>query len=119
MSKTILVVEDEESIREIVSTILGRAGFQVFSAADPTEAARIWSDKRSSIDALVTDLALPVCTGAEMAREFLAYKPNLPVIFLTGSDRLIAIESADLVPHKAILQKPFTKDQLLDALLDV
>src|SRR3954468_19992949 len=113
---TILVVDDEEPIRKLVVRILTRKGFTVFQAADPQEAWKIWSRDREKIDLLFTDVILPMMSGPELASEFKRMRPELKVVFVTGSCRLAVAETLDLISDKSFLEKPFTSAQLLDAI---
>jgi two-component system cell cycle sensor histidine kinase/response regulator CckA len=115
-SKTILVVDDEEPIRKLVVKVLLRKGFHVLQASDPKEAWKIWIRDREKIDLLFTDVILPMMSGPELASEFRRMRPELKVVFVTGSCRLAVAETMDLIPHKSFLEKPFTSAQLLDAI---
>jgi two-component system cell cycle sensor histidine kinase/response regulator CckA len=113
---TILVVDDEEPIRKLVVRILSSRGFTVLQAADPQEAWKIWSRDREKIDLLFTDVILPMMSGPEMASEFKRMRPELKVVFVTGSCRLAVTETMDLISDQSFLEKPFTPTQLLETI---
>src|SRR5262245_32027775 len=110
-SKTILVVDDEEPIRKLVTQVLRAEGYSVFEAADPEQAWKIWSRYRSSIDVLFTDVILPMMNGPELARELSAMRPDLKVVFTTGSSQIAVRETMDLVGHKRFLEKPYSSKE--------
>jgi two-component system, cell cycle sensor histidine kinase and response regulator CckA len=114
-NKTILIVDDEEPLRRLTSTVLKGSGYTVLEAGDPTEAWRIWCRDREKIDLLFTDVIMPMMSGPEMAREFALMRPGLKIIFTTGSTRLLIRETMDLIPHKRFLEKPYTPRELKDA----
>jgi two-component system, cell cycle sensor histidine kinase and response regulator CckA len=70
--RTVLVVEDEESLRKLATSVLKRAGYRVLEASDPEEAAQLWRSEFSSIDLLFTDILMPCLSGPELARELVA-----------------------------------------------
>ena len=98
-AETILVVEDEENVRRLVTETLGRSGYQVFDAADSTGARRLATGPRH-IDLLITDIVLPRFGGRELAAELTAARPQMRVLYMSGYDML-----QEGLPF---LQKPFT-----------
>src|ERR1051325_6214998 len=90
---SILIVEDEELLRQITTTILERAGFHVFAACNADEAAEIWHREHSSIYVLLADILIPGRTGAELATEFRKTHLALRIIFTSGSDRKSVVET--------------------------
>jgi two-component system, cell cycle sensor histidine kinase and response regulator CckA len=115
-AKTILVVDDEDPIRKLTTKVLKQAGYSVLEARDPTEAWRIWCRDRESIDLLFTDIIMPMMSGPELAREFSLMRPNLKIVFATGSSRMVVRETMDLIAHKRFLEKPYTPKELKDAI---
>jgi twitching motility two-component system response regulator PilH len=112
---TILLVEDDRSIRRYLEVILSRAGFKVITAADGLEAMKV--ALASSIDAVVTDAVMPHLNGYELCR-FLRRHPKfscLPVILLSG------LERADSAPDDdsradVYLAKPVRPEELTSSL---
>jgi CheY-like chemotaxis protein len=113
--KTILVVEDEEPTRKLIVTSLKAAGYDVLEASDPTEAARVFGADLFLVDVLFTDVYMPTMTGPEFARELMTMRPDLRVVFATGSNLDVIKETMELVPHKRFLQKPYSVEQLREA----
>jgi signal transduction histidine kinase/ActR/RegA family two-component response regulator len=119
--ETVLVVEDEPSLREMLVTILDRFGFAVRDAANADDALAIVSEDPSAIDLIVTDVMLRGEGGHEMAASLQAVKPGARILFVSGYSRDSLAERGILVPEDAFLEKPFTPAQLaaqVRALLD-
>lgn len=111
-ARTILVVEDEAAIRQLVVRVLERAGYRVLSAGDPSEALRILAEE-PAVELLLTDLMLPQMSGKELAGRAQAMQPNLRVVLMSG----YADEQMELdVPY---LEKPFTPKELLTKLAEL
>lgn len=108
---TILLVEDDRSIRRYLEVILSRAGFKVITAADGLEAMKV--ALASSIDAVVTDAVMPNLNGYELTR-FLRRHPklsSLPVILLSGLQPADSAPDADSRPD-IYLAKPVRPEEL-------
>jgi len=111
---TILLVEDEEMLREFVSTALSSLGYQVLSAANGHEALEIWATRRHEIDLLLTDVVMPESiSGRELAHTLMIDKPDLKIIFTSGySAELIGPEFERDKGH-GFLAKPYLTDHLV------
>ena len=115
MRGTILLVEDDRSIRRYLEVILSRAGYKVLTAADGLEAMK--TALASRIDAVVTDAVMPHLNGYELCR-FLRRHPKLsclPVILLSGLDRADAAPDADSRAD-IYLAKPVRPEELTGSL---
>jgi DNA-binding response OmpR family regulator len=104
-TKTILVVDDEEAIRGLVTLILRQEGYAVLEAADGEGAESIHRRHRGKIDLLLTDVSLPGPNGPELAAVLRRSEPDLNVLFMSGSP-----EAEAFTPF---LQKPFSVAELL------
>ena len=104
--KTILLVEDNEAVRQLLRRVLSADGYQVVEAGDGRQALGILAQD-TRIDLLLTDVVMPGPTGFEVASHFIAAR-NVPVLFISG----YAQERPDI--PGPILQKPFTPSALLD-----
>jgi CheY-like chemotaxis protein len=114
---TILLVEDELAIREVVHSYLTNLGYTVLPAADPAEALRVAKAYEREIHLLLTDVIMPGMTGYKLAAEL--DLPELKVLYMSGySDRTIspADEPGQDVPF---LQKPFALSTLARTIHDV
>lgn len=113
--KTILVIEDEATIREVVGRVLERTGFQVLLAEDATQASQSARSHEGPIHLLLSDINLPGLTGGEFAAFLKTLRPGLKVLYMSGAPQ-DPVAMLDLRNHTAgFLQKPFDPDQLLRA----
>jgi DNA-binding response OmpR family regulator len=106
---TILVVDDERTVRSFLYTCLDRAGYVVLAASDGQEALEICRHSRRRIDLIVTDLDMPRMTGTELANLV-----EMPVLFISGSASLNLSDLQITSPHRRdLLHKPFRAGELL------
>jgi two-component system, cell cycle sensor histidine kinase and response regulator CckA len=111
-SRTVLVVEDEAPVRQLVTSTLQRAGYSVLSAEDATSAMARLRGHGAPIDLLLTDVIMPGRNGRELARDAQEFQPGLPVLFMSGyADRTFGPEGPGGLGD-AFLQKPFGLDVL-------
>jgi DNA-binding response OmpR family regulator len=103
--KTILVVDDEEATRGLITLILRQEGYAVLEAADCEDAEKIHRRHHGRIDLLLTDVSLPGPNGPELAAALRESVPDLPVIFMSGMP-----EAEQYTPF---LQKPFDVTELV------
>jgi diguanylate cyclase (GGDEF)-like protein len=106
---TVLVVDDEHSLRVATHRILAGQGHNVLHAATASEALRICSEQRGTIDLVVTDIFLTDWRGHELAVRLREMQPNLKFLFVSGDPK-----GRDLVNNAPFLAKPFSKQQLID-----
>ncbi len=120
-SETILLVEDDTGVRELVRHELVKIGYQVIEAKNGVEACLSATQQSYHVDLLLTDVVMPGMNGRELAQHLSVIKPNLRVLFMSGYLDDICVNSG-MDPHRTtFLQKPFTPDLLLRtvrALLD-
>ena len=106
--ETVLVVEDESIVRELVCDVLIEQGYNVLCAADGLEALRISKKFDGHIHLLITDVIMPFMNGPELAEQLSALRPETKILFVTGySDNDIG-DHGVLDPSIELLQKPFT-----------
>ena len=112
-SETLLVVEDEEAVRSLVTRALRSHGFQV-READGAEAAMKIIERHGPPDLLVTDVVMPITSGPEFVGRLREAHPELRVLYISGyaQDKLDELLRLSDVP---LLEKPFTMDALLAA----
>ena len=108
---TILLVDDEDGIRQLLCDALVAAGYDVLQASDGAEALRLATDHRGEIDVLVTDVIMPHLNGLELARQLSAKRPEVKVVFISGHIEAQILLGAD--PGLVILRKPFRTEFLL------
>jgi signal transduction histidine kinase len=110
---TVLVAEDEESVRMLVETVLTTAGFRVFTAASGADAAAMLHSIDQPIDLLITDIIMPGMIGPDLARLVLQKSAQTRVLYITGYATHSAVPAGFLQDDDALLQKPFLPEQLL------
>ncbi|MDB5103193.1 MAG: hypothetical protein JWP91_882 [Fibrobacteres bacterium] len=108
--ESILLVEDNSELRELVSLFLTSGGYRVQAVGRPGEAERLWKTEKDSFDLLITDMVMPEKSGKELSKSLLAMKPGLKTLFISGYS-----PSRSGFGEWGFLQKPFTRNELLDA----
>ena len=111
-SETILVVEDDEPVRELAGRVLRRFGYQVLMAGNAAEAEVVFTRHAEQIELLLTDIMMPVTTGIELAGRLKALKPGLPVVFMSGYSEDVFGSRGPLDPEITLINKPFTPEIL-------
>jgi len=110
----VLLVEDEEGVRQLIATILERNGYMVVPAKEGEEALRLFERTRHRIDLLITDMVMPRMGGTELAARLRELQPEMKVLFISGyTDPAISKQVTSV--GSQFLQKPFTADGLLRA----
>jgi signal transduction histidine kinase len=111
-SETILVVEDEESVRRLSCTLLEQLGYRVLEASSPKEAEDVFKDEGHSIDLLLTDVVMPGTPGPVLFKKLEASQPGLKVLLMSGYTDTGIVRGGQLDAGVAFLQKPFTAEDL-------
>jgi two-component system, cell cycle sensor histidine kinase and response regulator CckA len=118
-TETILLVEDEESVRKLMKSLLERYGYMVHTAASGLRALEVWRTHHASIDILITDMVMPEGIGGrELAEGLLAENPKLKVIFCSGYTSDVSGEGFSLRKGENFLEKPFHLNALLQMIRD-
>ena len=118
--ETILVVEDNDLVRELISSVLGRAGYRVLEARNGAHALQVHQQFEGRIHLLVTDVVMPgMMSGRDLARRLTALIPGLKVLYLSGYTDNAIVHRGILDPGIAFLQKPFTADVLTEKVRQV
>ncbi|HYE31858.1 MAG TPA: response regulator [Methylomirabilota bacterium] len=112
-AKTILVVEDEEMLRDFAQLVLRRNGFTVLSAANGREALQICQRENQEIDLVFTDVVMPAMSGPELVRELPKYRPNVPVLFTSGYTEPVLVDHGLHLTSQEFLSKPYTVQSLV------
>lgn len=112
-SETILLAEDDESVRKLAATVLERAGYRLVLARDGDEALRLFEQHAETIDLAIVDVVMPRKSGREVHDAVRAARPGVPVLFTSGYSRG-AIEASRLpAGGSQLLQKPYSPGALL------
>ena len=117
--ETILLVEDEEMVRNLVRETLEREGYRVMDAADPIEAKKISEQYRDHIHLLITDVVMPKVSGRELAVQLTRKRPQMHVLYMSGYTDNAIVNSGVLQKEVAFLQKPFTPAALTQKVREV
>jgi two-component system, cell cycle sensor histidine kinase and response regulator CckA len=116
-SETILLVEDDPSVRILSRVVLERSGYRVVEASNGKEALRVWDQEKNSIDLLLTDIVMPGgISGRELGTRLREQNPDLRIIYTSGYSAEIAGQELTLQIGQNFIQKPVRPNQLLEAL---
>jgi NO-binding membrane sensor protein with MHYT domain/nitrogen-specific signal transduction histidine kinase/FixJ family two-component response regulator len=118
-TETILVVEDDPSIRALVQRVLSRRGYTVLTAAGPGEAIALAAEPARPIHLLLTDVMLPEMTGPDLAKIVAVERARLPVIYMSGYTDTAIVHRGQLSPGSPFLPKPFGPEALLEKVREV
>ena len=110
----ILVLDDEQTVREFAARALTGAGYEVVSVSDGPEALQI-ADQRGPFDLCVVDLRMPLMNGDEVARLLRRADPDVKILYFTGFSDALFKETLTLSANEAFLDKPAGIDGLLEA----
>ena len=113
--RTILVVEDEHSLRKLTRTMLDKGGYRVLEAADAAEAMKIAADSSLFIDLLLTDVIMPGMSGGDLANKLSPERPEMRILFMSGYTDGAIEAKGNLKPGLVVLRKPFARETLLRA----
>jgi CheY-like chemotaxis protein len=112
-SQTVLLVEDETSVRQLSKRILDQAGYRVLEAANGGDAERVFAHHAGSIDLVLTDVIMPGCGGPELLSRLQVHAPDLRVLYMSGYTDQSAVQKAGIDRGLPFVQKPFTAAELV------
>ncbi|MBX7219133.1 MAG: response regulator [Blastocatellia bacterium] len=118
-TETILLVEDEEQLRELMGEALRRQGYQVLEATNGEGALVIFQQQGETIELLVTDVVMPKMSGPELAKYIHKARPDLRVVFMSGYSRELSATSNGNSDGLPFLWKPFEPDELIRKVREV
>jgi signal transduction histidine kinase/CheY-like chemotaxis protein len=116
-SERILLVEDDESVKTLLTGQLRAQGYTVTDVSDPTQAIELAQD--ADCDLLITDVVMPEMNGRELAERLVAQRPQLKVIYMSGYTDQAIVERGILIQDINFLQKPFDSTELVTKVRDV
>ena len=117
--ETILLVDDEETVRRFSARVLEKHGFDVLSAGTGDEALAAARARNFAIDLLLTDVMMPGMNGRALAELLLAQSPSLRVLFMSGYAEDALTTDVGLAPGTAFLPKPFKPKALVSKVREV
>ena len=118
-TETILIVEDEEAVRELIQTVLTEKGYEVISSLDPQHAEQIATRFPGEIHLLLTDMVMPGTSGRELAERISAKRRDIRVLFMSGYTDNVITSGGMLEEGLAFLQKPFSPAALVQKVREV
>lgn len=110
--ETLLVVEDEPSILDMVKIILDGLGYDVLTASSPGEAIRVAKEHFGKIHLLITDVVMPEMNGRDLAKELVSHYPEMRLLYMSGYAGDIVSLHGVLVERVNFIQKPFSRQTL-------
>ncbi len=118
-SESVLIVEDEATLRRLIRAALERGGYTVYDAPDALAALSLAGELRGPLDLLLTDITLPGCSGPELASRLAAARPETRVLFMSGYFERAAGSSNVLPADSQLLEKPFTLAALIERVQEI
>ncbi len=113
----ILVVDDEEDIRDVLCSFLEASGYYVLVAESGPSGLKLAEDFPSSIDLLITDIHMPHMDGIAFARQMRAVRPEMKILYMSASGS--ELSPAEVDPNTTFIAKPFSQDGLAKRLLHI
>ncbi len=117
--ETILLVDDEATVRRYASRVLEKHGFEVLCAASGTDALAAAEQRAGRIDLLLTDIMMPGMNGCALAARMLAQQPSLRILFISGYAEDALADQLSAVASAAFLGKPFKPKALVTKVREV
>jgi len=111
-SETVLIVEDDDRLRNLARKILERYGYSVMKAENGEDALKVSEEHDGSIDLLITDVVMPKMSGKETAEQLQPLYPQMKVIYMSGYTDDAIVHHGVLAPGLNFLEKPFTPEDL-------
>lgn len=110
--ETILLVEDEESVRDVALMILEELGYNVIEAANGKEALALAENEKGQIDLLMTDIVMPGMNGRELAEKILKAHPEIKVLYTSGYTENVIVSHGVIEDNINFIGKPYTLQSL-------
>ena len=117
--ETILLVEDDEIMRDLLGEVLEEEGYSVMLAAEPLEALTRSNSEGGEIALVVTDVVMPNMSGFLLAKELRARRPQIRVLYMSGYTDQVLADQGELKGDDPFIRKPFGNDSLLAKVREV
>ena len=118
-TETILLVEDDDVIRELIRDILEMEGYQVLMAARGLEAINICQEAVEPVELLITDVVMPEMNGRDLSKTLAEMYPEMKILYMSGYTDDAVISDGVLEAGTAFLQKPFSPETLAHKVREV
>src|SRR6185295_9448657 len=118
-SETVLLVEDEEMVRNLTRELLEESGYIVLEANGGEQAVTIFNERKEAIDLLITDVVMPKMSGKDVADRLRKVHPETAVLFMSGYTDEAIVHHGIVDSHIAFIQKPFSENALAQKVRDV
>ena len=118
-SETVLLVEDDDTVRQLAEVILTGQGYRVIGADSPKKAEEIAAKSGPEIDLVLTDVIMPSMSGRELVKKLLAQNAKMRVLYMSGYTDNVIAQGGVLEEGLAFLQKPFTPRALAQKVREV
>ncbi len=118
-NESILFVEDEEAIADMMQTLLERLGYKVETWTSPTEALESFRSESDRFDLVITDMTMPKMTGVDLSESLKSVRPDIPIIICTGFSTLIDEEKAKELGIAAFVMKPIVMKEMAKTIRNV
>jgi signal transduction histidine kinase/CheY-like chemotaxis protein len=112
--ETVLIVEDQEALREVTGRIFTRSGYHVISAANGAEAVTLAAQHDGEIHLLLTDVVMPNMLGKEVAEKIRQLKPDIEVLFMSGYAQPVLASQGRLDRGVNLIEKPFSASAIIE-----
>ena len=103
-----MLVEDDESVRNLVRLMLESKGYRVLAAAGADEAEQLCAEHDCPVDLLLTDVVMPEVNGRVLAERLAAVSPSLRILFMSGYSDEAVYRHGEISPNASFIEKPFT-----------
>jgi two-component system cell cycle sensor histidine kinase/response regulator CckA len=118
-TETILLAEDDYSVRDLAVRVLRRANYEVLTAEDGREAVTVFTRHADDIDLVILDMVMPGLDGRETRDAIHALRPDVPILFASGFDPATLAAEHDLAPDEEVLAKPYGVSDLLKRVREI
>jgi CheY-like chemotaxis protein len=112
--ETVLIVEDQDALREVTERIFTRSGYHVITAANGAEALNLAAQHDGDIHLLLTDVVMPNMLGKELAEKIRQARPDIEVLFMSGYAQPVLASQGRLDPDVNLIEKPFSAAAIIE-----
>lgn len=113
LDKMILIIDDEDMLRELLGEMLTEAGYKIMTAKDGMEGIEIYKENKDKIDLVISDIGMPRMGGEETFRRIKSINPNVKLIFISGYLEIDKKQELENLGIKGFIQKPFKAHEIL------